>query len=327
MNPPDTPGGPVAGVPSTVQRLGPDGLGPPTEDRLAGESPLALHLVYDGDGGEPTGVPLGLVLRSPGQDRELAVGYAFAEGLIDDPARLRRITACAVDPGQAGSRLTLYLEADGSHPDLAQRLERRRRLSPALAGCGVCGSSELESLVQDLPALPEHGVPADLLWTAAAHPLPEAVAYRETGGMHSASLFGPGGELVLCREDVGRHNALDKLIGALLLQGGREALREAARGLVLVSGRVGWELVQKCLRAGLPALAARGAASDLAVALARQQGMLLAGFLKTRGANIHSGTWRIRPTLSGSAGADDPGCGHCGAAGDPAGGSHPGAAS
>lgn len=277
-----------------IHRLTPDGLAPPCADVLAAEAPLQLHMVLDGPDGDPTGHPLGLTLRTPGHDRELAVGYAFAEGLLEDITELRTTQTCATDDGHSGTRLTLFVTPRGEPGRRAELLGQRRRLAFSQSGCGLCGSAELATLTRDLPALPDTPLDPTVLWAAANHPQEEATLFRDTGAVHSACLFDARGNMVLCREDVGRHNALDKLVGALLLEGGLAALQKAAEGLVLVSGRAGWELVQKCLRAGLPCLAARGAPSHLAVELARHKGMLLAGFLRPRTLNLYSGAGRLQ---------------------------------
>ena len=269
----------------------------PFPDTLATEAPLEIRLVVEPAGQAPQVHPLAVTMRTPGADGELALGFLYSEGVIET-----RADVVAVDhPRPAGQRI-------GSQGGSGiVRLTLRPGLVPPLAGlerhfyttsaCGLCGKASLEALlIRRAPRLPEGPrLAPDVLYR-----LPEALRhaqglFQSTGGLHAAALFTASGELLAVREDVGRHNALDKLIGWAL---GEE--REERRGLlplhehiVMVSGRASYELVQKALLAEVPVLAAVSAPSSLAVATAREHGMTLVGFLREQRLNVYSGGKRL----------------------------------
>lgn len=253
-------------------------------DRLAIEAPL--EIVLDLDGEER---PLAVTMRTPGDDEALLAGFLFAEGVItaaEDLAELRR------SPGPDGAplpnRLTVRLR-----PGLEPPTDHLDRHFFTTSACGLCGRTSLEGM-----AAPHGRPPAGpRLVPDRLTDMPERMraaqkTFQSTGGLHAAALFDPAGELLDLAEDVGRHNALDKLIGRALLAG---ALPLGDR-LVLVSGRASYELVQKALAAGCPALAAVSAPSSLAVATAREHGMTLIAFLRGGRFNVYSGVERL--TLS-----------------------------
>lgn len=257
------------------------------EDQLAIEEPLEIRLGFDADG-QRHQQSLSITMRTPGADRELAAGFLLSEGIVSRADQLAELRSCG--PLVDGFHNVVRVElASGVAVDLA-RLERHFYTT---SSCGVCGKSSLEALeVTGLAPLPEHGlsVSADVIH-AAPERLREAQAvFDQTGGLHAAALVDAAGRLIDVREDVGRHNAVDKLIGAALLQG-RLPCHDA---FLLVSGRASFELAQKALAAGIPMLAAVGAPSSLAVSLARRFGMTLAGFVRQGRFNIYSGEWRIR---------------------------------
>lgn len=253
-------------------------------DHLATEEPLEIRL--DAGGEIRT---LAVTMRTPGADFELAVGFLYGEGVVGGPDAIRRVRYCLdrdVEPEQRYNIVTVALT--GPVPDLAP-LERHFTTTSA---CGVCGKAGLESLrIRGCPPLP----PGPELTPAVLSSLPAAMAggqgvFRSTGGLHAAALFDGTGALVAVREDVGRHNAVDKLVGWALLEG-RLPLHDH---VVMVSGRSSYEIVQKCLVAGVPVVCAVSAPSSLAVDLARAWGMTLVGFLRDERFNVYSGMQRVR---------------------------------
>ena len=251
-------------------------------DVLAVEEPLEVRLGCD-VGGRRIHRAVSITMRTPGHDLELAVGFLFTEGVIVAREQIAGVRACG-----AGNVARVDLHA-GVAVDLS-RLERHFYTS---SSCGVCGKASLEAVrVCSRSRLPE-GRP--VVEAAVIHRLPEALraaqaVFDRTGGLHAAALFDAGGNLLCLREDVGRHNALDKLIGAQFLAG-RTPLSE---GVLLVSGRASFELVQKAVVAGIPILAAVGAPSSLAVSLAREHGLTVLGFVRQDRFNIYTGAERIR---------------------------------
>lgn len=245
-----------------------------TDDVLAVEEPLEIRL---GDGS------LSITMRTPGDDFELAAGFLHSEGIIAKAAQI----------------LSICRPADGSNDVVEVQLKgdpvtfvRPQRNFVMTSACGACGKASLQDLtVNACPVLP----PDDIrLSPQIIHGLPDALrraqsVFESTGGLHAAAQFSLTGELEFVREDVGRHNAVDKLIGAALL-GGRVPMN---RSLLLVSGRASFELVQKALVAGIPVMAAVGAPSSLAVATAERSGMTLIGFLRNSRFNVYTGSHRI----------------------------------
>jgi FdhD protein len=250
-------------------------------DELAVEEPLEIRLAFDADG-RRIRRGISVTMRTPGHDRELAVGFLFTEGILQTPEQVAK-----VDDWGPGNVVRVEL-APGVAVDLA-RLERHFY---AASSCGVCGKASLEA-VRVRPAFaPIAGRPT--IEPQVIHRLPETLraaqgAFDRTGGLHASALFDSDGRLLELREDVGRHNALDKLIGTSFLAG-RIPLRD---GILLVSGRASFELVQKAAVAGIPVLAAVGAPSSLAVELACEHGMTLVGFVRSDRFNIYTGPERV----------------------------------
>jgi len=241
------------------------------QDLLAVEEPLQIRL-GDRD--------LAITMRTPGNDEELAVGFLFTEGLLSGRDAIE-----SVKPGE--NSLTIALKGDAP-PDLSSQTRHFYLTS----SCGVCGKASVNALVAAGCTAPPRGRPR--VETATILNLPEALratqpVFERTGGLHAAALFDASGMLQLVREDVGRHNAVDKLVGRSVLDG-QIPLSDS---LLLVSGRASFELVQKALMAGIPILAAVGAPSSLAVETAMRFGMTLAGFLRDGRFNIYSGAERI----------------------------------
>jgi len=253
-------------------------------DRLATEEPLEIRILA-GRGRRTAAV----TMRTPGADFELAAGFLHGEGIVAGPEDIVGMSYCT-DPGiESEQHFNIVNVALAPHvaPDLAP-LERHFLTTSA---CGVCGKASLDALrVRSAPLAGTSpridpgtltGLPGRL---RAAQGL-----FEVTGGLHAAGLFDAGGNLVAAREDVGRHNAVDKLLGWALMAG-RLPLAES---IVLVSGRASYEILQKCLAAAVPVVCSVSAPSSLAVSLAEQFGMTLVGFLREERFNIYAGAARI----------------------------------
>jgi FdhD protein len=245
----------------------------PDRDELAVEEPLEIRV--DGE-------PLAVTMRTPGEDEALAAGFLAGEGLIAAPDDLVHVGPTDdLAANVVAVRTRAGLRRDPS-------AERRFYLS---SSCGVCGKGALEFVRQEAgPSDPGPPIDRELVLRAPEEARRRQRAFERTGGLHATALFDPGGELLAIHEDVGRHNAMDKAIGELLL-GGRYPLPGL---LACVSGRASFELVQKASLAGLAGIVAVGAPSSLAVELARDRRMLLCGFVRAGSFNVYSGGERIR---------------------------------
>ncbi len=269
-----------------VRRVGPRaGV---EDDAVATEEPLEIRLGYSTADGARAERSISVTMRTPGKDQELAAGFLYTEGIVRGPADIESVGPCG-PPAPNGLVNVVRVElAPGVEVDLG-RLERHFYTS---SSCGVCGKASIEAVaVQsrfDLAAA-ELGIRSEVLGGLPAALRAEQEVFDQTGGLHASGLFDPDGRIVLVREDVGRHNALDKLIGNRLLAG---ALPLTEFGIV-VSGRLSFELVQKAMMAGCPLLAAVGAPSSLAVELAAEFGMTLVGFLKRDRFNVYTRTDRV----------------------------------
>jgi FdhD protein len=277
----DSPHEPALAV-TRVCRISDSGLAIDS-DVLAVEEPLEIRLACDIDG-RRVHHPVSITMRTPGHDLELAVGFLFTEGILVAPEEIAGVRSCG-----SGNVVRVDLRR-GVAVDLS-RLERHFYTT---SSCGVCGKASLAAVRVHIDDRAPKGHP--IVDAAIIHHLPEAlrsaqVVFDRTGGLHAAALFDADGNLLCLREDVGRHNALDKLIGAQFLSG-RTPLSE---DLLLVSGRASFELVQKAAVAGISILAAIGAPSSLAVSLAREHGLTVVGFVRPDRFNIYTGAERIRP--------------------------------
>lgn len=253
-------------------------------DLLATEEPLEIRV--ETDGGVRT---IAITMRTPGDDVELAAGFLFGEGVVsrrDDVARAAYCTDPSLSDEQRFNTLTVSLRA-GLQVDL-QPLDRHVLTTSA---CGVCGRSSLDAVhVHGQPEpSPDVRVEADLIASLDDRLRERQELFARTGGLHAAALFDLGGELLAIREDVGRHNALDKLAGWALLEG-RLPLTEH---VVMLSGRASYELLQKSVVAGVPVVCAVSAPSSLAVDVAREFGTTLIGFLRGDGFNVYAGVDRL----------------------------------
>ena len=249
-------------------------------DRVVGEEPLEIRAA--GPGQAP--VAVAVTMRTPGHEDELAVGFLRTEGLIEGPEVLRIETGDPVEMNQPDDRVTVRL----SRPFDASVVAERHFV--ATASCGICGKASLdEVVVRSVPLAPGPVVSRPVvlalpdLLRAAQH------AFDQTGGLHAAGLFTPAGELIAIREDVGRHNALDKLVGSQVLA---NAMPLGQR-ILMVSGRVSFEIIQKAAVAGIPIVCAVSAPSDLAIEAADRLGVTLVGFLRGDGFNVYAHDERI----------------------------------
>ncbi|AEN73518.1 Protein fdhD [Rhodothermus marinus SG0.5JP17-172] len=268
----------------------------PIEDAVVVEEPLELRLVYFHED-HPVHTRVAVTMRTPGNDVELAIGFLFGEGIIQDYRDIDRFEHTGPSGDRPNNRniLTITLKPHVSVD--AFRMERHFFTS---ASCGLCGKAALETVrVGDYPPLWADGplLTPERLWSLPRTLRQAQTLFNETGGLHAAALFDAEGHLLALREDVGRHNALDKLIGHFLLEEKAAVLR---RGIVLLSGRASFELVQKAAKAGIPVVAAVGAPSSLAVDLARECGMTLIGFLREGRFNVYSAPHRMVYALSPS---------------------------
>jgi len=256
-----------------------------TDDVLAVEEPLEIQVRRHGD---PEWVSLSVTMRTPGHDDELAAGFLLGESAIRERRDIVAVEPWGPLTGELRVRNVVRVTlADTVHFDAGQL----RRNFYTTSSCGVCGKASLEAIdAMRPPALEQREVhiAAATLYKLPARLRESQDVFGCTGGLHAAALFTQSGECIAVREDVGRHNAMDKLTGHALLH--RIEMRDKA---ILVSGRASFELVQKALMAGVPVLAAVGAPSSLAVQLAQAFGMTLVGFLRDGRCNVYAGEERI----------------------------------
>ena len=257
-------------------------------DNVAVEEPLEIRLGYSTPDGRATR-SISITMRTPGNDRELAAGFLYTEAIIHHSADITVIETCGPPAPDSGNHNVIRV-------DLAANVEvdlgRLQRHFYTTSSCGVCGKTSLDALrVAGAEAVSDQAVSFSQHMLTG---LPDALraaqrTFEETGGLHAAAAFNPKGDLIVTMEDVGRHNAVDKVVGSLLLN---NALPANGLGL-MVSGRASFELMQKTLVAGMPLLAAISAPSSLAVQLAREFNMSLLGFLRGDTFNIYAGEERI----------------------------------
>jgi FdhD protein len=241
-----------------------------TIDRVASEEPLAIRV---------NGASVAVTMRTPGHDDDLAAGFLLTEGVIRSADEIAEIAHCPeVDPEGIGNTLDVRLRGE---TDLS-RLTRHVFTS---SSCGVCGKATIDAVFGSFPPVDSRGLPdAALLLSLPAKLRAAQETFDRTGGLHASALFDRTGELLLLREDVGRHNALDKVIGHALKHG-----LPMGETILLVSGRISFELMQKSLAARIPVVAGISAPSSLAVKLAKESGQILVGFLRERGFNVYAG--------------------------------------
>jgi FdhD protein len=273
------------------------------DDLLAVEEPLEIRLGFR-QNGKPTHRAISITMRTPGDDADLAAGFLFTEGILGSPDEILQIRHCGLKIGtgkgsiERASALNSNTIRVDLRDDIAVDLKRLERHFYTSSSCGVCGKSSIEAVGTGVEKLPETGF---VISRDVIHQLPEMLrssqsVFDETGGLHASGLFTAGGRLDVIREDVGRHNALDKVIGRKFLAGEMPL----SDRILMVSGRASFELVQKALMAGIPILAAVGASSSLAVELAREFGMTLIGFVRDGRFNVYCGGERVELTQQNS---------------------------
>ena len=257
-------------------------------DRVAIEEPLEIRVDFVANG-ERCVRSLSITMRTPGHDEELAAGFLMSEGLVCSARDIESIRPCGPGSGAHDGnnvvKVRLANHATISWPNVERHFY-------ATSSCGVCGKASLEALeVPGLCPIPRDGFRFSV---EAVRVLPDRLraqqsVFEETGGLHAAALFNSAGELLAIREDVGRHNAVDKLLGAQFLQGHTPL----SSNLLFLSGRISFELAQKALAGGIPMVVAVGAPSSLAIALAKRFDITLIGFVRGERFNVYAGDWRL----------------------------------
>jgi FdhD protein len=262
-------------APARVVTLPLVGPGAAHDDALAVEAPLEVRL---------GGKPLTVLMRTPGHDEELVTGFLFGEGVISDADEILSIERPAeLTDAERGNVASVSLLT-------SRRTPAGDRLFFSNSSCGICGKQSLASIeVRGEPVRSDLAVSRGVLAELPERLRAAQPVFARTGGAHASALFTSTGELVAVREDVGRHNALDKLVGWALAEG-RVPLSDR---VLLVSGRLSYELVQKAIAAGIPLVAAVGAPSSLAVELAERFGITLVGFLRATGMNVYAHAGRV----------------------------------
>lgn len=265
-----------------------DGRRAERHDEVAVEEPLEIRLAYSTPDGRATR-SISITMRTPGNDPELAAGFLFGESIIHERNDIAAIETCGPPAPDSGNHNVVRVELGA---DVEVDLGRLQRHFYTTSSCGVCGKTSLDALrILGLEPLTANSIafPRETLVGVPDKLRAAQATFKKTGGLHAAAAFDAAGHLVVTREDVGRHNAVDKVIGALLLD---DRLPADELGL-MVSGRASFELMQKALVAGMPLLAAVSAPSSLAVQLAREFDVALVGFLRGNDFNIYAGEQRI----------------------------------
>lgn len=259
-------------APTAVYRFSAGGVAE-SPDLLAVEEPLEFRLGY-GPAHDRQQRALAVTMRTPGHDVELALGFLFSEGIVQSRWEIISARHCSREEAEKGNVIRVEL-----HADVPLDWAKLDRHGITASNCGVCGKTSIDAIRTSCPApiVGTFRLDSGTLMTLPDQLRKHQQAFAHTGGLHAAAFVGADGQLGAVREDIGRHNALDKLLGIAFWNGNVPMPQQA----VLVSGRIGFELVQKCWMAGVPMLIALGAPSSLAVDLAREAGITLVGFLKT----------------------------------------------
>ncbi|MCD6013704.1 MAG: formate dehydrogenase accessory protein [Flavipsychrobacter sp.] len=269
-------------VRTTIKKVN-NGNSTDADDLLAAEEPLEIRLEFT-DGSKRTQKSLSVTMRTPGHDFELATGFLYTEGIITSATDIEAINNCKTD-----NKNIVCISLQNSIKPNIGNLERNFYTT---SSCGVCGKASIESVKTVCP-IPDSLDSLRIAYTLICQ-LPDKLraqqdVFENTGGLHGCALFDLNGNLLLSREDVGRHNALDKLIGAAL----NLNMLPLDKHILMLSGRASFELVQKAIMAGVKLIAAVGAPSSLAAEMAEERGITLIGFLRGERFNIYSGAERI----------------------------------
>lgn len=262
----------------TIHKWTSEGLVSVEEDLVAIEEPLEIELIHYTDG-VLTETQLTLTMRSPGNDEELAVGFLFNEGVVASFLDIEKIKYCVkTEEGLRNKlRVTLkaYVEVDS--------ITLKRNFS-STSSCGVCGKQLLEQMCTTFNKIQFQGkIKVSALLELPKQLNSEQLLFKHTGGIHACGLFTSGGSLISLKEDIGRHNALDKVIGSQLIQ--EQSFEQT---IIVLSGRVGYEMAQKTAKAGIPILVAIGAPTSLAIDIAQEAGVCLVGFAKNNSLNCYT---------------------------------------
>jgi len=245
------------------------------KDETAREEPLEIRV---------EGRSVAVVMRTPGHDVELAAGFLVTEGVIQKPRDILEITQCPATTDSKGNIVDVLLGGAVVNWD-----SLTRHVFSA-SSCGLCGKTSIDSVFQKFPAVASAWkVPVEILWSLPDQLRQAQEAFAKTGGLHASAIFDLEGNLVVLREDVGRHNALDKVLGHCLLNG----MLPLDRHILLVSGRVSFEIIQKALAGGIAMVAAISAPSSLAVEFAEEANQTLVGFLRNETLNIYCHPQRL----------------------------------
>ena len=263
-------------------------------DAVALEEPLEIVLISTAQRQEKQ-IPVALTMRTPGDDTHLALGLLFAEGIIQSMADVAHIDSQGSNGRDKPFPTTITVTL---HPDVEVDEQAFARQLPSTSSCGVCGRLSLPKLKAPSLSGPETRLQPQMLYTLPDRARAKQTLFKHTGGIHSAALFNDQGTLLDLAEDIGRHNALDKLVGRALAAG-RQDLNTS---VLLLSGRVSYELMQKAITAGIGFIVAIGAPSSLAVEMARSYGVTLVGFMKPNRFNVYAGEQRIAPPAATSPG-------------------------
>ncbi|MEO6052573.1 MAG: formate dehydrogenase accessory sulfurtransferase FdhD [Chthoniobacterales bacterium] len=261
-----------------IMRIDSGVVDPTCQDRVAIEEPLEIRV---------EGKSIAVVMRTPGHDQELTAGFLLSEGLIAQRSDVFEISECPSVQTEEAKGNVIDVLLKNPNPEKIAALTRHVFTS---SSCGICGKATIESVMEKHPHFPVNiTIARDILFSLPDKLAEKQKTFQETGGLHASALFDLAGNLLTLREDVGRHNALDKVIGHALMEN-KISLSET---ILLVSGRVSFEIVQKALVAGIPCIAAISAPTSLAIKLAQSSERILVGFLRGSRMNIYSGEKHI----------------------------------
>jgi FdhD protein len=260
----------------------------PEGDLVVVEEPLEIRIGYGTESARQQ-VTITVTMRTPGDDEHLCLGFIFSEGMISSAKKVLSAKYCSNVGEEDGGENVMRVELSSDMPFNPTEFQRNFYTN---SSCGVCGKASIDHVKQSCQPIADTDLQVSTKTILSLSQALEATQdiFKHTGGLHGCGLFNTKGELILHKEDVGRHNALDKLIGSLLVA---DKL-PAADKILMLSGRISFELVQKAVKAGIPIIAAVGAPSSLSIALAEEYGVTLVGFLKDKGFNIYTGFERIK---------------------------------